>query len=145
MDKTTSSSIESPLLTSFSKTSRPLVIPNHQHKELRKITTNFRSIENKATELEVLIETTVIIGVKSLKNRDILSSEIFTNDYTVYRKYRGKDDLGGVVIAVYASFASSEIFSRKSGEQITVKIDLTNGKQLIYNAIVQYQSNIVQA
>lgn len=92
-----------------------------------------------------MIETTVIIGVKSLKNRDILSSEIFTNDYTVYRKYRGKDDLGGVVIAVYASFASSEIFSRKSGEQITVKIDLTNGKQLIYNAIVQYQSNIVQA
>lgn len=137
LDNTTSSSIWSPLLTSSPKTSNSRVIPNHQRKGLRTIITNFQSIKNKAAELEVLIETTapdVIIGTETWTNKDILSSELFPDTYTVYRRDRGTDNYGGILIAVHTSLTSSEIFSSKAVELIAVKIDLPNGKQLIVSS-----------
>jgi hypothetical protein len=51
------------------------------------------------------------------------SSEFYPDNYTTYRRDRGTDDHGGVVIATMNNL-TTEVPNSKSVELISVKIDL---------------------
>ena len=132
-----SSSIGNPLHTSSPKVTKTSGTATQHRKGLRTVIVNFQSIRNKTAELEVLVDTTTqdaIIGTETWFNKSTLSSEFFPDTYTVYRRDRGTDSHGGVLIAVQTSLTSSEIFSSKSVELIAVKADLPGGKQLIVSS-----------
>ena len=63
---------------------------------------NFQSIRNKTPYINVLIETSnpdIIIGTETWTNKDMLSSEFFPGNYSVYRMDRGTDSYVGVLVA----------------------------------------------
>lgn len=61
---------------------------------------NCRSVKNKIAEVEVIIDKykpDIILGNESWLNPNILSSEVFPANYTVYRKDRNSKCPGGGV------------------------------------------------
>jgi hypothetical protein len=62
------------------------------------------------------------------------SSEFYPDNYTIYRRDRGTDDHGGVVIATMNNLTTTEINKSKIVELISVKIDLRNKKTLIVSS-----------
>ena len=73
----------------------------------------------------------MIIGTDTWLRKDINSSEIFPDSYTVYRK----DGYGGVLIALKSEYVSEEIDIESDTEFIFVKISLLNNKSLITGSI----------
>jgi hypothetical protein len=61
------------------------------------------------------------------------SSEFYPDNYTIYRRDRGTDDHGGVVIATMNNL-TTEVHNSKTVELISVKIDLPNKKTLIVSS-----------
>ena len=129
-------SIGSPTATSSPKKSQAKQHTNN-NTGLRKLVINFQSIRNKVNELEVLIDTTkpdIIIGTETWTNSDVSSSELFPETYMVYRRDRGTDNHGGVLIAVRNNLTSTEIYKSTSCELICIKIDLPNKRSMIVGA-----------
>jgi hypothetical protein len=62
------------------------------------------------------------------------SSEFYPDNYTIYRRDRGTDDHGGVVIATMNNLTTTEVHNSKTVELISVKIDLPNKKTLIISS-----------
>ena len=95
---------------------------------------NFQSVKNKTEELCNLIYSSnlsMIISTETWLQKDISSSEIFPDSYTVYRK----DGYGGVLIALKSEYVSEEIDIESDTEFIFVKISLLNNKSLITGSI----------
>ena len=71
--------------------------------KLKILNINCRSICNKVTEFECLIDSTgadIVIGTESWLDNSILSSEIFPKNMTIFRKDRTSGRGGGVFITV---------------------------------------------
>ena len=76
---------------------------------LRIVNINFRSIVNKVSETQNMIDSVqpdVIIGTETWLSKDIKDSEIFSSCYSVFRKDRDSRG-GGVLIAVKDEFKST--------------------------------------
>ena len=129
---------------SSSKVTKTSGTAKQHRKGLRTIIVNFQSIRNKTAELEVLIDTTapvVIIGTETWLNKDTLSSELLPDTYKVYRRDRGTNSHGRMLIAVQTSLTSFEIFSSKSIELLVVKVYLPGGKQMIVSSFYRLPSS----
>ena len=76
------------------------VFKSTKRKSLTCLVVNCRSVKNKIAEVEVIIDKykpDIILGNESWLNPDILSSEVFPANYTVYRKERNSKCPGGGV------------------------------------------------
>ena len=96
---------------------------------LRTLKIYFRSVKNKVPELDIVLESTspdIIIGTETWTNNTMHSSELYPDNYTIYRRDRGTDDHGGVVIATMNNLTTTEVHNSKTVELITVKINLPN-------------------
>lgn len=72
---------------------------------------NFRSLVNKGTELEVILNDynpDILFGVETWWREDVLSAEFFTDEYTVIRRDRNSRG-GGVLIAFKSNFTHSQL------------------------------------
>ena len=130
------SSIDSPTATSSPRRVRNK--PQAKAKQgLRTLKLNFRSVKNKVPELDILLESTsldIIIGTETWTNNTMHPSEFYSDKNTIYRRDRGTDDHGGVVIATMNNLTTTEINKSKIVELISVKIDLPNKKTLIVSS-----------
>ena len=102
-------------------------------KPLRAIIVNCQSVKNKKAQLHALINGSapdIVFGTESWLTPDISNSEIFPENYTVYRKDR-PDGHGGVFIMIENKYISSEPFDLKTeGELLWVQLNITGNKQL---------------
>ena len=76
------------------------VLKSAKRKSLTCLVVNCRSVKNKIADVEAIIDEykpDIILGSESWLNSDILSSEIFPANYTVYRKDRNSKCHGGGV------------------------------------------------
>ena len=76
------------------------VLKSAKRKSLTCLVVNCRSVKNKIADVEAIIDEykpDIILGNESWLNSDILSSEIFPANYTVYRKDRNSKCHGGGV------------------------------------------------
>ena len=76
----------------------------------------------------------MIIGTDTWLRKDISSSKIFPDIYTVYRKDR-KDGYGGVPIALTNEYISEDIDIESDTESIFIEISLLNNKSVITGSI----------
>ena len=76
----------------------------------------------------------IIIGTETWTNNTMHSSEFYRDNYTIYRRDRGTDDHGRVVIATMNNLTTTEVHNSKSVELISVKIDRPNKKTLIVSS-----------
>ena len=75
--------------------------PQKSHR-LRLLNVNFRSVVNKIDQFHAIVDSVqpdIIVGTESWLRPDIMNSEIFPSNYTVYRRDRDTSG-GGVFIAV---------------------------------------------
>src|SRR5207245_10553521 len=75
--------------------------------KLKILNINCRSICNKVTEFECLLDSTsadIVIGTESWLDHSILSSEIFPKNMTLFRKDRTSGRGGGVCISFSDKF-----------------------------------------
>ena len=115
--------------------------PHQRHKtkprnqqNLKILNINFRSAVNKVPAIQAVIDThkpDIIIGSETWLKADIGDSEIFDEDYVVYRKDRQGRVGGGVLVAVRNSLKSERDFTMDTpGENVWAKVALANGKVL---------------
>lgn len=82
-----------------------------KHK-LRLLNVNCQSVVNKKEHLHALIDSVkpdIITGTESWLKPDVLDSEIFPPDFTVYRKDRISSIGGGVFTAVADNILSTHL------------------------------------
>ena len=107
-------------------------LPGKNH--LRILTINCQRITNKKAELETAlnyIKPDIVCGTESWLNQNIKSSEVFPNNYTVYRKDRSRLG-GGVFLLVSNDIISSEESDLIADcETVWAKIKLVQNKDLI--------------
>ena len=85
---------------------------------------NCRSIYKKALEFWNLVDTynpDIIIGTESWLREEIGNTEIFTEDFTTFRRDRNAR-VGGVFICVKNNIACSELWVDDEFEMITVEV-----------------------
>ncbi len=109
-----SHNVYSPLDTSFSsnpglsiassspKPTSNKLKPNKHKKPLKSLVINCRSLRsnNKQIELQAILEETkpdIVFGTESWLDSNILTSEVFPNNFSVYRKDRADSPHGGVL------------------------------------------------
>ena len=83
---------------------------------LKIVNVNCRSIKNKIAEFEHLSKTTdadIILGTESWLTDDIKNSEVFSNNYKIYRRDRNIRIGGGVFIAVKIYHTLAQLFHLK--------------------------------
>ena len=91
---------------------------------------NCQSIKNKIAELQTFISSTepdIVLGTESWLQPEVLSCEIFPEEYAVYRKDRKtvkKTKGGGVFILVRKEFITSEIKIDTHSEIIFIDLKL---------------------
>jgi len=61
-------------------------------------------------------------------------SEFYSDKHAIYRRDRGTDDHGGVIIATMNNLTNAEVHNSKTVELISVKIDPPNKKTLIVSS-----------
>jgi hypothetical protein len=133
------------LLPSNSKT-KISKTPN-QHK-LKTLTINFQSIKNKSADLELLInkeEPDIIAGSETWLNPDIYNTEIFDNNYEVFRKDR-PDSHGGVLLAIKSNLIVEEIKpdTNKNVEAVYCKISIHNSTPLIIGSVYRPPNSTIE-
>ena len=92
---------------------------------LRLLQVNCRSVYNKIKDLNTLIESCkadIVIGTESWLNDEIASTEIFSEEFEVYRRDRASKG-GGVFICVTKRFSSSLIKKDNEFEIICVEVE----------------------
>eukprot|EP00745_Piridium_sociabile_P041733 TRINITY_DN82982_c0_g1_i5.p1 TRINITY_DN82982_c0_g1~~TRINITY_DN82982_c0_g1_i5.p1 ORF type:complete len:1008 (+),score=211.04 TRINITY_DN82982_c0_g1_i5:126-3026(+) len=80
-----------------------------KHRPLRVLNVNFHSAVGKRAEIFNLIESTkpdIIIGTETWMDSGIKDSEVFPDQYTLYRRDRNREG-GGVLVAVRDSLKSA--------------------------------------
>ena len=119
-------------LSGLNDSSNPYKLPDKKH--VRILTVNCQRLSNKKAELELAInyiKPDVICGTESWLNGNIRSSEVFPDNYSVYRKDRSKLG-GGVFILVKDNLISTEETNLKAEcESIWARIKLQTSKDLI--------------
>jgi hypothetical protein len=98
---------------------------------LRLLEINFQSITNKSADLQMAIDSSqpdIIIGTETWLTKDMNSSESIPNDFEVFRRDRGSDPHGGVLIACRRSLVGSIVHIGKTTEFIGIKMKLLHGK-----------------
>lgn len=102
-------------------------------KSLRTLTINFQSITGKIPSLLHLLDSAkpdIIFGTETWLSPDIHSSEIFPQNYSVYRHDRN-DGYGGSLIAVSSTLSSSRIPVSTDCDFVAVKIEAVKKNQPI--------------
>ncbi|CAC5405350.1 unnamed protein product [Mytilus coruscus] len=99
------------------------------------VVVNFQSIKNKKEELLNMIDTSnpeIILRTETWLRPDILSSEIFPPQYSVYRKDR-TDGYGGVLIAVRDIIISEELHVpiQWDTESLYIRVTTPDSKSII--------------
>ena len=124
-------SIGTPQATSSPKTS--LIKPRKRFvkKDNFKIALiNCQSINNKIAEFHTFLSSTdpdIVLGTESWLRPEVLSCEVFPEDYSVYRKDRKPGDKikgGGVFILARKDFITSEIQLDSESEFIFIQLQL---------------------
>lgn len=94
---------------------------------------NCRSIKNKTDDFHALLsltQPTVVLGTESWLDGNICDNEVFSRDYTCYRKDRNSHG-GGVFILVHKTIRSCQIdVDVGQCESVWCQIKLSNGKTL---------------
>ena len=106
---------------------------------LKTLIINFQSIKNKIPDLELLIKTEepdIIAGSETWLNPNIYNSEIFNNNYNIFRKDR-PDNYGGVLLAIKSNIIAEEITTQSNSniESVFCKIVTPNSTPLIVGSI----------
>ena len=106
---------------------------------LKTLISNFQSIKNKIPDLELLIKTEepdIIAGSETWLNPNIYNSEIFNNNYNIFRKDR-PDNYGGVLLAIKSNIIAEEITTQSNFniESVFCKIVTPNSTPLIVGSI----------
>ena len=113
--------------------SSPKRMNHHQPRDkLRLLEIKFQSITNKSADLQMAIDSSqpdIIIGTKIWLTKDMNSSEFIPNDFEVFRRDRGSDPHGGVLIACRRSLVGSIVHIGKTTEFIGIKVKLIHGKK----------------
>ena len=76
----------------------------------------------------------IITGIETWLTKDMNSSEFIPNDFEVFRRDRGSDPHGGVLIACRRSLVGSIVHIDKTTEFIGIKVKLLHGKAVIISA-----------
>jgi hypothetical protein len=76
----------------------------------------------------------IIIGTETWLTKDMNSSEVIPNDFEVFRRDRGSDPHGCVLIACRCSLVDSIVHIGKTTEFIGIKVKLLHGKVVIISA-----------
>ncbi|VDI11275.1 Hypothetical predicted protein, partial [Mytilus galloprovincialis] len=82
----------------------------------------------------------IILGTETLLRPDILSSEIFPPQYSVYRKDR-TDGYGGVLIAVKDIIISEELPVRSDTESLYIRLTTPDSKSIIVGCLYRPPSS----
>ena len=112
--------------------------------QLQIMCVNFCSILNKLPSFYDLIHTydpDIIVGCKSWLTNDILSSEIFPSNYTIFRKDRTLQHGGGVFLACRDSLSCVDIHLNNNCEAVVCQISLQNNRSLIICSFYRPPSN----
>ncbi|XP_072018340.1 uncharacterized protein [Amphiura filiformis] len=99
---------------------------------------NFQSIKNKNADFEQLIhhhQPDIIQGTETWLNKDISSSEMFPENYHVYRRDRKTDDHGGVVFACKKDIIVTEKDFSSEGEMLWNQIELKGQSSLLLGTV----------
>ena len=94
---------------------------------------NCQSVRNKVQELDIfteLVEPDVIIGTESWLTPEIMNSEIFPQNYTIFRHDRLNRKGGGVFIMIRKPLICSEIQTTSNCEILAVEIHLQEQQNL---------------
>ena len=132
---------QKPIHESSPKKFRPP--PAKRGRPLRVINVNCQSINGKKGAWINMLNTTrpdVIIATETWLDSTISSSELESDDFTIYRRDRKAGRGGGVMIAVNSSITSTEVSIRCEAEILWVKIQCI-GHRDIYIAAC-YRPNI---
>jgi hypothetical protein len=92
-------------------------IPASQNTGLSVMLVNCRSVSRHKEAFDDEVDASkpdVILGTESWLSDKDLTSEIFSPDYVVYRKYRASGRGGGVFICIKNCFSSNLLFNRGS-------------------------------
>ena len=142
-DSSTETSVNSePEIGSPMASSSPRIpqrIPGHRPWEpMTVLIVNFQSIKNKKAEVNNIIaqySPAVIIGTETWLNGNILSSEIFPQNYNIFRKDRS-DGYGGVLLGIRSDYTSEEISDCNiQTESIYCKIAIDKNNSLVVGSI----------
>jgi hypothetical protein len=91
--------------------SSPKRMNHHKPRDkLRLLEINFKSIKNKSADLQMAFDSSqpdIIIGTETWLTKDMNSSEFIPNDFAVFRRDRGSDPHGGVLVACRRSLIGS--------------------------------------
>ena len=129
------------------------IYKTQNQKNLKTLTINFQSIRNKTADLELLInkeKPDIIAGSETWLNPDIYNTELFNNDYEIFRKDR-LDSHGGVLLAIKSNLIAEEIKTEPNSkiESVYCKISLPNSTPLIIgslyrppNSTTEYMTNL---
>ena len=138
LDTTLYSDIGSPIAASSPKAFRTNWVPKIVKHPLKSLVINCQSLrsKNKQAELHAVLESVkpdVVFGNESWLDGNILNSEVFPENFTVYRKDRASDPHGGVFLLVDSSLISSEETSLdvEGAELIWAKISTAGSKDLL--------------
>ena len=89
----------------------------------------------------VSVQPDIVIGTETWLSKDIKSSELFPDSYTVYRKDRDGTKGGGVLIAVKDNIKSSVVTELNSEAEILWVQLMTTHKRLLY-ICAYYRSHV---
>ena len=138
LDTTQRSDIGSPIAASSPKPSKTHRLSQSNRRPLKSLVVNCQSLrsKNRQAELHSVLESVkpdVVFGTESWLDNSILSSEVFPENFTVYRKDRANDPHGGVFLLVDSSLISSEEPSLdiESSELVWAKICSAGSKDLL--------------
>lgn len=111
---------------------------NYRCRRLVAVVVNCRSVVNKTAELSGLIESVdadIVLGTESWLKPSIADSEVFPENYVVYRKDRPTAG-GGVFLLVHSSLQSSAIdYKCNALESVWCKIVLSDNFTFIVGVV----------
>ena len=147
-DTTRGSDIGSPIAASSPKTSRSSRLPKFAKRPLKSLIINCQSLrsQNKQGELHSILDNTkpdIVFGTESWLDHNILSSEVFPENFTVYRRDRVGDSHGGVFLLVSNSLISSEETSLEvdDAELVWAKVCMAGSKDLLLGSFYRPPSS----
>ena len=107
---------------------------------------NFQSAKNKKEEIGNLIDSanpSIIIGTETWMHSGIHSSEIFSANLDVIRRYR-KDSYGGVLMAIRRNYVFEKVDIKSDTESVFAKLTLDKNKAVIVGSLYRPPSSDIQ-
>ena len=121
------------------KTRTILKSNNREYRPLKVLVINFQSIKNKVAELHMRLEfdnPDVILGTETWLNKSVSNSEIFPENYSVFRNDRDPNvkgqTHGGVLIAVKSNTTCTQRYDlSEENESVWIEIQIEGAKPVL--------------